>query len=67
MKTVIIYRVKHIRLQRGWSLRKLANKSGVSASHLSKVENNEAHLTIPMLWDLADALGCEPKELYEKL
>jgi len=48
-------RLKHIRLERGWSLEALAEASGVSRSALSRVENAEVSPTAETLGSLSSA------------
>ena len=50
-------RVRELRRQRGMTLRHLADKAGLSAPLLSKVENNVISPTIPTLWRICEALG----------
>ena len=54
--------VKTLRLDRGLSLRELANRAGVTASYLSKIENNlTPNITINVLVALCHALEADPK------
>ncbi len=49
-------RIRELRQQRGMTLRQLAEKAGLSAALLSKVENNVISPTIPTLWKICEAL-----------
>lgn len=49
--------VKQVRNSRGWSLRRLAEEAGVSASLLSAVETGKIVPTIGSLFAISDALG----------
>ena len=54
--------IKTLRLDRGLSLRELAHKAGVTASYLSKIENNlTPNITINVLAALCHALEADPK------
>jgi len=47
-----------------YSLRELANLSGVSASYLSRLEKGEASATYEVIAKISDALGLEPSEFF---
>ena len=54
--------VKTLRLDRTLSLRELANRAGVTASYLSKIENNVTpNITVNVLAALCRALEADPK------
>lgn len=56
--------IKSKRQEAGWSLRKLAELSGVSTSHLSRIENGErSPTTEDVLARIANALGVDIEEL----
>jgi transcriptional regulator with XRE-family HTH domain len=50
-------RLKHLRLERGWSLDELAGRSGVSRATLSRLENAAISPTTGMLSKLCAAFG----------
>lgn len=54
------------RKKKGWSLRELSRRSGISVSALSKVERGELSLTYDKLQQLADGLGIEVAALFSK-
>lgn len=57
-------RMKELRMQQEWTLRKLSEKSGVSYSLISAIESNELQPTREAVLSLARALKCEdPAEL----
>lgn len=58
-------RVHELRKQRGWSLEKLANASGVSRSMLSQIERNEANPTLAVAFRIAQAFGMTLADLIE--
>jgi len=50
-------KIKHIRLKKGMSLRKLASEVGVSASFLCQLENEKTSASLSTLNSLAGSLG----------
>jgi transcriptional regulator with XRE-family HTH domain len=57
-------RLKHARLNLKLSLRQLADKVGCTESYLSKVENNKARPSLPMLHKMAVTLGISVAKLF---
>src|SRR5688572_24249654 len=49
--------VKRFRAERGWSLQRLADESGVSRAMLGQIELEQSAPTINVLWKIATALG----------
>ena len=58
-------RVKHLRVQRVWSLEALASASGVSRSMLSQIERGQANPTLAVTSRIARAFGMTLGELVE--
>jgi transcriptional regulator with XRE-family HTH domain len=56
-------RVRALRAQRGWSLKRLSELCGVSQSMLSQVERSEANPTVAVALAIATALGVTLDEL----
>ncbi len=56
-------RIRDGRLARGWTLRELAEQSGVSARFLTQIESGRANLSVRRLADLAGALELPPAAL----
>ncbi len=56
-------RVKHARIGRGWTLRELAERSGVSIRFLVQLESGRANISIRRLADLASAFTLTPTDL----
>lgn len=50
-------KLKQLRAQKGWSLRKLAAESEVSASYISMVERGMVTPTLPRIMRICEALG----------
>lgn len=56
-----------LRVQKGLTVRELAEASGVHYSNIAKIENGKYNVSVDILGKVADALGCkltfEPKEI----
>jgi transcriptional regulator with XRE-family HTH domain len=50
-------RLRALRTERGWSLARVAQKSGLSVSFLSAVERGQSSISVGSLFKLADAYG----------
>lgn len=61
----IIIKLKEVRKKYNISIRQLANKTGISESHLRYIENGEREPGISILIRIAVALNIDEKELYE--
>lgn len=61
----VIYKVKQYRKLKGFTIRGLALKSGVSKSTISDIENKKLHPTVPIICKLAEALDIDARDLYE--
>lgn len=59
--------ISHYRKLKGLSQEELAEKIHVSRGHLSHIEAPKmtSSFSIAMLFDIADALGIETKDLFE--
>src|SRR5437867_3653136 len=55
--------VRELRAERGWTLKDLAARSGVSLRFLVQVESGKANISVRRLADLARALGTTPAAL----
>lgn len=56
-------RVRDVRVQRGWTRKELARRSGLSARFLVEVESGQGNISVRRLADLARALGATPAAL----
>ena len=63
-KTLI--KIYDIRTQRGYTLRKLEKKSGVSFSAINLIENGQRSPTLETLRLIAEALGTSVKDLFDE-
>jgi transcriptional regulator with XRE-family HTH domain len=57
-------RLREARTSRGLTLRKLAERTGLSAAMLCHIEKGQANPTVQSLAAIADALGCPPSGLF---
>ncbi len=60
----IVYKLYEIRTEKGMSLRKLEELSGVSRATINRIENQQYNPTVLTLCMIADALNIAPSELY---
>ena len=58
------YVLYELRIERGYTLRQLQEKSGVSKTQINQIENGKANPTIETLELLAKALGVNLPELF---
>jgi XRE family aerobic/anaerobic benzoate catabolism transcriptional regulator len=56
-------RVRAVRVQRGWTIRELAEQSGVSLRFLVQLEAGEGNISVRRLAELAEALKLSPADL----
>ena len=64
-----MYSIKEKRIEKGWSQEKLADKSGVSRTTLSKLETSEENgdeviTTTDTLINIANALECSVSDIF---
>jgi len=57
--------LKKLRTARGLSIRELASRCDVDYGKISKIENNKANLTLTTLFELAEGLGIQAKDLLD--
>lgn len=57
-------RIKNLREKAGYSQNALAEKAGVSQTHLRHVERGEADITVGHLRIICDALGVSLKDFF---
>lgn len=62
---MIIFRIKDLRKQKGYSIRKLSNLSNVSKSYIEDLEKgNKNNPTLDKLFSIATALDVNIKDLF---
>lgn len=49
--------IKLCRSQKGWTLRELANRTGIAVSHLSMIERNQRDASMAVVQSIARAFG----------
>ena len=59
-------RLRHLREQCGYTQNGLAERAGVSQTHLRRVELSQADITVSHLQLLCDAMGISLKEFFEE-
>lgn len=59
--------IRKIREEKNISLQRLAQMTGISKGHLSRIENQETMPTILTIERIAIALKVDSKELYETI
>jgi len=60
---IVARRVREVRGRRRWTIRELAERSGLSVRFLVQVESGEGNISVKRLEDLARALSVSPAEL----
>jgi transcriptional regulator with XRE-family HTH domain len=60
-------RVREIRAERGWTVRVLANLTGVTSGFISQIENGQVTPSVANLVNLAKALEVQVGELFDAL
>ena len=59
-------KIKMIRTERGWSLKDLSHRSGISAAAIHKIESNGIIPTITTMMKISDALGKKISNFVEE-
>lgn len=54
------------RMEKGYTIRELAEQSGISRAAINKIENGKVSPTIKTLEALAEALGCSVFDLLKE-
>ncbi len=52
-------RIRQERCNRNFTQEKLAEKIGISVTHMSNIENANTKLSLPVLIDIANVLDCD--------
>ena len=56
-------KIKQLRLNKGWSISELSERTGVSTGMICMIENNKTNPSIKKLQAITEALGIELKDL----
>lgn len=62
---MVIFKIKELRIAKGWTQRQLAEASGVSKSQIDRIERNESKPSFETIRDIAHALGATLDEIHE--
>lgn len=57
--------ISELRTRAGMTQAALAEAAGITRPYLSQIENGERNLSLALQKRLADALGCDPRELVD--
>ena len=66
MIKLILSNISKIRQEKGYSLRQLEYKTGISKSTIYRLENNQTKLYLELLEKISIALNCKIEDLYTK-
>ena len=64
MIKLILSNISKIRQEKGYSLRQLEYKTGISKSTIYRLENNQTKLYLELLENISIALNCKIEDLY---
>ena len=67
MIKLILSNISKIRQEKGYSLRQLEYKTGISKSTIFRLENNQTKLYWELLEKISIALNCKIEDLYIKI
>jgi len=59
-------KIKIIRIEKGWSLKDLSHRAGISAAAIHKIESNGIQPTITTMMKISDALGKKISNFVEE-
>lgn len=65
LRSSLAMNVKRFRAERGWTLRELSERSGVSKALLSRIERGDGNPSMETLFRMAAAFGCAVSEVIE--
>lgn len=58
-------KLRQVRESKGWSINKLAGKSGVAQGYISELEEGKKNPSAQTLCKLANALGCSVSDIVD--
>lgn len=67
MIKLILSNISKIRQEKGYSIRQLEYKTGISKSTIFRLENNQTKLYLELLEKISIALNCKIEDLYIKI
>lgn len=62
---IIGQRVRHYRLEKGWSQEQLAERAGCHPTYIGQIERGEKNATVESLWKISSGLGVSLSKLFE--
>lgn len=62
---MIVNNIEKVRKEKGYTIRQLAYKTGISKSAIFRLENNQTKLDLERLEKLAKALRCKITDLFD--
>ncbi|WP_082404181.1 helix-turn-helix transcriptional regulator [Saccharothrix sp. NRRL B-16348] len=65
-RTQFGHRIAALRLQYGWTQEQLAEASGFDRKTVNRIENGRHSPSLDRVFILADALGVQPLELFQR-
>jgi len=63
--TIVARNIRRLRAARGQSQEGLAGDAGLHATYVNRLENQRQNATVPVLEKLAQALGCDIRDLFD--
>ena len=63
--TAVGYRLKEIRLKKGFTQEDVAKKAGIAISQIGRIERGQLNPSVSTLFVISNALGIQPKELFD--
>lgn len=58
-------KLRHLRLQKGWSLRQMAANCSIDFSNLGQMEKGRVDVRFSTIMELAKVLGVTPCDLFD--
>ena len=66
LRQIVAKNLKRLRREKGISQEELADKAEINRNYVGMIERSENAASVDMLEKLAEALGAEPTELFQK-
>ena len=61
---IVAENLRRLRLQRKWSQEICAEKCGLHRTYIGAVERGERNISLVNIYKIAEALGCDAKDLF---
>lgn len=59
--------IREIRKEKGLSQEAFADLAGIDRSYMGHIERGEKNITLTKIYQLSDALGMTPSEIFDRL